>query len=445
MLQDYKDFIGPKTDYWRKAKQYEYQDIDRIVLALKNINHFTTRNTMTLRILGLVQNLGNNNLEITAAGHKLLVVSDKQSIIDEQLLKIYLDSPINTGINIPIFPMQVIYKTLSKTTHINFKEYQLFVCWVDNFDEITKVVQLIERYRNSSDAERNEIEKIIERKMVEMGIQDMKDNIIRLFNMFTLSSFITSDGVRFERALYRNSSTDTYSKLAQIIAESEFDDYIIFDYNYHHLINFYADHEDITESLRSLTKQERSIVVRTLQEKKELPDIDKIDPVIVTPTIVEAIKKPPRDSKNKTPFKLDYAAKESTNRIVGLFAERIVMKYEYDQLVKGGKVELTSQLKQVSLEDDSLGYDIQSFDAETSNEKHIEVKAVSGYPITFSFFISANEMAKAKEDPEYCVYIVFDYRSANPKIWPMPNIFLESNPEIIVSPAQYRVTVSVEH
>src|SRR3989344_3157510 len=111
METEYKKYLENKgtENFWKKAKQYEYNDADKIVFSLHNFKELTTRNSMSLRLMGLVNNLGNNNLKLTEAGKMFLKSKNRQEILDEQLLKIYLDSVINNRLNIAVFPLGIIY------------------------------------------------------------------------------------------------------------------------------------------------------------------------------------------------------------------------------------------------------------------------------------------------------------------------------------------------
>lgn len=448
MVNDYSDFIKGRTDYWRKAKQYEFQDINRIILALQNLDYYTTRNTMSLRILGLVNNLGNDQLEVTNAGDELIKSSDKQTVIDEQLLKISLSSSINSGINIPVLPTQVIYMILKQLEYLTFEEYMLFVCWITDKSEVPRIINLIKQHRSATSSEKAEVLKIFEKKKSERGTKDFADNISRLFAMFALSSYIVMDGTRTERVLFRNSSPDKYQQLSEAADKipADNDKYIEFDHEYQSLIAFKADHKEITESLQDLSNAERKLLRKAIVDSEALPELGTVSPTEVSPNIVApptSKAKTSRKSGTAKKYKPNYAVRENRNRIVGLHTENVVIKYEYEKLISSGKSELAEKIQHVSVDDDSLGYDVVSYSPE-GKEKHIEVKAVDGFPTTFRFFISANEIEKAENDPAYAVFIVFDCKGKEPKVWEFPNVFKSSDPRIRIEPVKFTVTVTIQ-
>jgi hypothetical protein len=449
LLENYRIFLAPKTDYWRKAKQYEFKDLDRIVLALQNLDHYTTRNSISLRILGLVKNLGGDKLELTAAGQELLGSENKQTVLDEQLLKIYLDSEINNRLNIPVFPLEIIYSLLSQLDYITFQEYELFICWIDDSSQIKVVAKLIEDFRETNEDLRQRVIAIHTEKAGSLGTQDIEDNLGRLFDMIALSSFVNFDGTRPTTVIYKNSSSDTYQKLAALVSKVSTDEYLEDDFKYLQLISFPAEHQELTNAIQNLSNEQRSTVAKIIEsavkERDKLPDLSKVKPTIVDLQIKQTEPSgSSKSGKNPSKFKPDYSARENTNRLVGLHAENIVLKNEFDQLISAGKINLANNIEHISTIDDSVGYDIKSFNVDSGSEKHIEVKAVSGLRKSFRFFISQNELDKAQNDPHYHIYIVFDYRSENPKIWPMPNIFKQKDNRVQITPIKYLVEVSIE-
>jgi hypothetical protein len=73
------------------------------------------------------------------------------------------------------------------------------------------------------------------------------------------------------------------------------------------------------------------------------------------------------------------------------------------------------------------------------------VKAVKSKPVSsFRFFISENEIAIARSDKNYHLYIVFDYLSESPLIYRMPNPFLNEIPGVTIRPVKYWVMVEIK-
>jgi hypothetical protein len=97
----------------------------------------------------------------------------------------------------------------------------------------------------------------------------------------------------------------------------------------------------------------------------------------------------------------------------------------------------------VSLNDDSLGYDLKSFN-EDGTERYIEVKATRGKPGLANFFYTANELKKGKELKNYFIYVVFEVTSKKPKVWPIKNPFNPQDSRIQKTPVNYRVVINTE-
>lgn len=98
----------------------------------------------------------------------------------------------------------------------------------------------------------------------------------------------------------------------------------------------------------------------------------------------------------------------------GKRGEEFVLKCEKEKLINCGRQDLAEKVKQVSLLDDSLGYDIESFD-EKGNATKIEVKSTTSNLARVRFFISLNELETYKSTPNMFIYFVWDVNSSNPK------------------------------
>lgn len=141
-------------------------------------------------------------------------------------------------------------------------------------------------------------------------------------------------------------------------------------------------------------------------------------------------------------FKVDFEEKNRYNKRIGDRGELIVLKAEMDKL-KQCKKELVEKIKHISNENDSAGYDILSFD-ELGNEIYIEVKSTKAKPGDANFYLTANELERAKGDMNYWLYIVFEADTDNPKIWKINNPFEKNKDEINLIPISYKVNICVE-
>ncbi|MDZ7706017.1 MAG: DUF3883 domain-containing protein [Trueperaceae bacterium] len=126
---------------------------------------------------------------------------------------------------------------------------------------------------------------------------------------------------------------------------------------------------------------------------------------------------------------------------IGEEGEHHVLEYEKERLCKAGRKDLADKVFQVSAQDVTAGYDIESF--ETSGEKKfIEVKASLAF--SYSFELSRNELAVAQELREsYWIYKVMGLRTSHPNIHELrdPASMLSAG-QLILTPLSYRVNLA---
>ncbi|MFP4333058.1 MAG: DUF3883 domain-containing protein [Campylobacterales bacterium] len=101
---------------------------------------------------------------------------------------------------------------------------------------------------------------------------------------------------------------------------------------------------------------------------------------------------------SKKKVKLNYIKEQMFKKELGLLGEKLVCKYEEEQ---------GSSVQHKSLEDDSLGYDIEVFDG--ANIKYIEVKTTIG-DINTGFYLSKNELEFLKKhSSDSYIYRLYNY------------------------------------
>jgi Domain of unknown function (DUF3883) len=107
--------------------------------------------------------------------------------------------------------------------------------------------------------------------------------------------------------------------------------------------------------------------------------------------------------------KVDIAALEAQNTILGSAGEALVLRHERATLRSGGRQDLASEVRWVSnLDGDGLGYDIASFEQD-GKPRLIEVKTTNGWERT-PFHITRNELAAAEEYREtWCLVRVWNF------------------------------------
>lgn len=174
----------------------------------------------------------------------------------------------------------------------------------------------------------------------------------------------------------------------------------------------------------------------------DYPDLDKVKPEIIELKITKETEQ--ISASKRVLKKIDFERENLRKRILGSKGEKIVEKYEKQHLFENGKIKLSNKVNRVSLVDDSLGYDVLSYNLDGS-KKYIEVKSTTfslGNQIMFN--LSQNQYEIAKKLDDYYIYVVFNTRSIKPKIWKISNPFKEDRAEINLKPINYRVSINVE-
>ena len=139
---------------------------------------------------------------------------------------------------------------------------------------------------------------------------------------------------------------------------------------------------------------------------------------------------------------VDFERENKINKLLGNRGEEIVYNLEKKHLGNLGKTELANKIKWVSKEDDSLGYDILSFE-EDGTEKYIEVKSTSqSENCNANFLISSNQYSKAKKIKNYYFYIVFNAKGKEPKVWKIKEPLQYENKGLILIPISFRVIIN---
>jgi hypothetical protein len=121
-------------------------------------------------------------------------------------------------------------------------------------------------------------------------------------------------------------------------------------------------------------------------------------------------KRPGAVGRGSGARKVDYVAKQKRDGLVGELGERFALEFERWRL--RDHPELKDRVVHVSLDDDTLGYDIKSYEADGS-PRLVEVKASLG-PMSDRFFLSSNELKCAGENPE--AYLILRVGSLNGRI-----------------------------
>ena len=139
--------------------------------------------------------------------------------------------------------------------------------------------------------------------------------------------------------------------------------------------------------------------------------------------------------KGSGPKKVDHQKKAHSNDAVGKLGEKFAVAYEHWRL--RDHPELLKKIRHVSTEDDTLGYDIESFELDGS-PRFVEVKGTLG-PMETRFFLSASEIACAEAMGEQYVVLRAAQLADNPKCCEIRYPF---NGKLVLTPATYSVAFS---
>ena len=135
---------------------------------------------------------------------------------------------------------------------------------------------------------------------------------------------------------------------------------------------------------------------RSLSDEINFEHVDVAPP---KPPKTKPVSTQPKTKSN--PRKRDFIAKAISDDEIGRLGEEFALRREHWKLRENDG--LSKQIEHVSPTDDSLGYDIKSFEPDGS-DRFVEVKATTGPPNT-PFFISSNELQKSIEIGERYVLV----------------------------------------
>jgi hypothetical protein len=136
---------------------------------------------------------------------------------------------------------------------------------------------------------------------------------------------------------------------------------------------------------------------------------------------------PPRTETNEVqegrasylPRKFDFVERNARNAKIGLQGEHFSFEFEKIRLELAGKPHLADSIEHVSLFDDTLGYDIKSYETD-GKDRFIEVKATTLTSRYTQFFVSANELRTSKKLAEqYHLYRIYNLKN-DPKLFILP-------------------------
>ena len=182
------------------------------------------------------------------------------------------------------------------------------------------------------------------------------------------------------------------------------------------------------------------------QKDLELPPINPDDIEFVNLTLdPNPIPNTSRKSSNIIPPR-DYGKEAKRNKELGTKGEDIAYKAEINRLKNSLSISMDKAEKMVEWKadkSDSFGYDILSKNDDGTN-RYIEVKATQGNVGNMEFYYTQYELETAKKfGKDYFIYIVYNILTTKPKIWILPNPFIQED-KLELQPIKYKVQVRIK-
>ena len=180
---------------------------------------------------------------------------------------------------------------------------------------------------------------------------------------------------------------------------------------------------------------------------KDSPDPSKLTKNDATLSKTEIPRRPASPTKTltgKSKTKKDYLKEQIKNTNVGNRGEKIVFDVEKRKLedaVKKGIIDSVDKyLVWESLNNDSAGYDILSFDVGAMKPIYIEVKTTEGNKFT-PFYMSEGELKFSRENPnEYRLYRLFELKDDFAKYFEIAGD-VSRNPNLKINATNYIVNL----
>lgn len=139
--------------------------------------------------------------------------------------------------------------------------------------------------------------------------------------------------------------------------------------------------------------------------------------------------------------KIEYSQRSKRLKRIGNRGEQIVLKAEKSYLEHMKKGDLAKLLDHVAERDDSVGYDIKSYNLD-GTDRLIEVKSTTQKIGSNNIYLSANELDMAISNNNYFFYIVYEVDTKRPKIWRIKGIDLLNDNKLVKEPILYRLRVN---
>jgi len=416
---------------------FDLKTIAKTLEKVKNKKAIDQRRSHPLRSLGLLD----QNYSITNVGKKFLDSKQdriKKFIIENQCKKwhypnITLTRPSSLAQRFNIFPFWIcliFMLSLKKQfdSDILSEDEAIFtILSMKSYADIPKRLEFLVDFRDRSLEER---EQILSRMHIKESLDFLhKGACYKLFSAWTRYFLTDSEG----NLILNNDTIKEASKIVKVFNDLYKEKKIPLWNTKRYKDLLYSE-----KSLESFFKKKEYVDI-----KDAFPDISKIKADFIDLKIDQKKIKKIKRAQRAYPKIVDFERENARRKKIGDLGEEIVLKKEQELLKNKRRLNLSNQVKQISKVDISAGYDILSYEL-SGKEKYIEVKSTASLPReTFTFIITINEYEKAKKLKNYYLYIVFGTLLKNPKIWRLKNPFIIEGRGLFVTPASFRVIISI--
>jgi uncharacterized protein DUF3883 len=263
----------------------------------------------------------------------------------------------------------------------------------------TSITELIINKDDLSSLKRNIISPMFKGKILSVYFPD---SFLNIFSSSHLNYFINMLGLE-------NNSKSELNKQKQLLdyknTDSIMKDWSVFQFSKFLYHSFGRPNDELKDD--KLPNELKKFKL------KDFPPIEDVKFEFINLKTEESYYKKSKHKKKNQ--KTDYSTQSKIFKRIGDRGEQIVVKAERQLLIKKGKTNLAKKVDHISNKDDTVGYDIISYDID-GNEKFIEVKSTLKPVGMCNIFISANELGIAQSKENYFIYIVYEVGSKTPKI-----------------------------
>jgi hypothetical protein len=161
-------------------------------------------------------------------------------------------------------------------------------------------------------------------------------------------------------------------------------------------------------------------VLQKYVEARSFPSAESTRGEFISFELVNARGSSGQEGRKRDNAEIDFEEQNRRNKRIGDQGEEVVYRAERRWLEDNGRRDLAQKVELVCRQDAGAGYDLSSFELD-GMPKYIEVKATTSRPPaqggSVRFHFSAGEFEQAKGLSNYYLFVVFDVKSVNPKIW----------------------------